>query len=605
MKKSTKNKKYIYIISGVAITLIGFGHLHSNTDPYQAHQQVMAVEARVVEQHPTQQQQTTGLAQTLKHHASGKSVVLLQRILAHAKMYPEKRVTGYYGDTTKKAVMKFQQQHNLTPSGVVDQETQDTLNKRVLPQMCPEQTVMYPDFTGKDMAIEGAELPKNYTPPSLEKIPSEVSTIRHTCLQSSVILPLIAMSNGAKKDGVHITVSAGYRSYGTQQHLHKYWADMYGEETPNRFAKPGKSEHQLGVAIDITVATSSTNNEKVEKNRKATDTAREWLLQNAHKYGFVMSKQKSKKKKEVDTGEPWHWRFIGTQAATEIHNKKTTMHKHLEERSRHLPVSKKGKSKGVTLPAEAVLSLFIGADGTEHTLVEKNKNTAMPIASVTKLMTALIATELFQSDDLILITKQAVRKKGASGYYQTGDVVLFNNALHALLIDSHNEIASSIAESVGTTLFIKKMNEKAQDMGLHGTNFGNPTGLDPVINKEVANYATATDVAKLLQYIFENKKEIFEILEKSKYSFSRVGETEEITIETTNKLLENQETQWRVLGGKTGTTPKAKMNLATITNVPTGGYAITVVLRAEDSFNETREIVRYIKDAYEWTRVDR
>ena len=138
-------------------------------------------------------QRSRGLKNTLAYNSEGRSVVLLQRMLQQDdSIYPEKKVTGYYGDSTQTAVIRFQKEYNLSQTGVVDVATRDKLNKIFFSFLCPEQTILYPNFLLKKVNRQ-FPLPKEYTPASLENISSQVKTIGTTCLRSDVTPYLVKM----------------------------------------------------------------------------------------------------------------------------------------------------------------------------------------------------------------------------------------------------------------------------------------------------------------------------------------------------------------------------------------------------------------------------
>ena len=264
------------------------------------------------------------------------------------------------------------------------------------------------------------------------------------------------------------------------------------------------------------------------------------------------------------------------------------------------PIPKSTTQAGLSLSAGAAISVFVDSSGNEYVLLEKDKDIRLPIASVTKLMTALVASEIFSPDEAITLSENAVAVKGASGKYIAGDSFVVKDATHALLISSHNEIAVAMAEKIGTSEFVRRMNEKAEKLGLENTHFINPVGVDPDPGSEDINYSTASDIYKLLRYIFENRADIFSILEKSSYEFTDITGVHKITIVTTNKLLDDSEVALDVLGGKTGETPLAKQNLAVVSVAPSRGRVISVVLGSEDSFGEIREILGYIEESFVW-----
>lgn len=127
---------------------------------------------------------------------------------------------------------------------------------------------------------------------------------------------LIQMFEAAKIDGLEMVVNSAYRSYKEQEETAEFYRKWYGDNyVTNYVAKPGFSEHQTGLAFDIG---STSKNVFVESKEY------EWMLENAHKYGFILH---FSKKGEVITGfrsEPWHYRYVGKDIAKYIYEHKIT-----------------------------------------------------------------------------------------------------------------------------------------------------------------------------------------------------------------------------------------------------------------------------------------
>ena len=119
----------------------------------------------------------------------------------------------------------------------------------------------------------------------------------------------------AKEDGIDLLAVSAFRSFDAQASLKSEYRFTYGAGTANQFsADQGYSEHQLGTSLDFTTKTLGANFTKFG----STD-ALEWLENNAHKYGFVLSYPAGN---GYYTYEPWHWRFVGVQLATDLHELK-------------------------------------------------------------------------------------------------------------------------------------------------------------------------------------------------------------------------------------------------------------------------------------------
>jgi len=126
------------------------------------------------------------------------------------------------------------------------------------------------------------------------------------------------MFRDARNSGHTLIATSGFRSYATQRVTHNHWINVLGLTQARRVsARPGHSEHQLGLALDVSSARLGGS---LSSNFSATPEGR-WLRNNAHRYGFIIRYPRNR---EADTGfvyEPWHVRFVGVEAATEIFNR--------------------------------------------------------------------------------------------------------------------------------------------------------------------------------------------------------------------------------------------------------------------------------------------
>lgn len=541
-------------------------------------------------------QQSNGLTNDIAYNSKGKEVVLLQRMLSQdSKIYPEKKVTGYYGGLTKSAVLRFQKEYEIPRTGMVDRVTKEKLNKTFLSFLCPEPKVTYPDFFFRKITKTFQALPEDYTPPSLKEISGSVKTIGTNCLRSDTLPYLEKMFNGARKDGVYLAVTSGYRSPKIQKYLYDYWLRRFGSYALSVVALPGKSEHQLGTTVDLTDASVGYTG---VSPRFARGVGAKWLIKHAREYGFIMSYPEGSRR---DTGyryEPWHWRYVGVEMADFLHEQGLTFNE--APTAEMKPFPRKDLKKGLKLSASAAISVFTGMDGKDHFLIEKNIHKALPIASITKLMTALVASDIYKADDRLKMSWTSLSGKGISGYYSPGDTFFFKDALRALLMASHNEIASAMSERTGTANFVSLMNKKAALLGLNNTHFFNPTGLDPAPGSEKINQSTVFDIYKLLKYISENRNNIFSILKKKEYRLRDINGNFIVELHSTDKLLSDESVALRVLGGKTGETPRAKTNLAIVSEAPSVGRVTSVVLGSPNNFEDMRKLLKYIKDSFVW-----
>lgn len=134
-------------------------------------------------------------------------------------------------------------------------------------------------------------------------------------------------------------------------------------------------------------------------------------------------------------------------------------------------------------------------------LYTKNGDEPMRIASLTKIMTAIVAIEQGDLNSKVKVSARAAGKEGSSIYLRAGEEMKLEDMLYGLMLRSGNDAATAVAEHVGGTVegFVKLMNEKAEWIGLTHTQFMNPSGLD-----QDGHYSTANDLARLTAYALHN-----------------------------------------------------------------------------------------------------
>jgi LAS superfamily LD-carboxypeptidase LdcB len=159
-------------------------------------------------------------------------------------------------------------------------------------------------------------LNENYVPEKLTLIDQKYWNVKNKPLEIHTdILPHLQkmIDDATIADNTVMQILSAYRSFGTQAGLKATYKVTYGTGTANAFsAEQGYSEHQLGTTVDFTTPTIGTGLAGFEKT-----TAYTWLVNNAYKYGFVLSYPKNN---TYYVYEPWHWRFVGVALATKLHN---------------------------------------------------------------------------------------------------------------------------------------------------------------------------------------------------------------------------------------------------------------------------------------------
>lgn len=130
----------------------------------------------------------------------------------------------------------------------------------------------------------------------------------------------------AREDGINLVGKSGYRSYSIQKNLFTQYVASQGELNANKFsARPGQSEHQTGLAIDVTTVEMGY----ALKQSFGETTAGQWVAENCYKYGFIIRYPEAKEHVTGYNYEPWHLRYVGIEPAKEIIKKNLTLEEYL------------------------------------------------------------------------------------------------------------------------------------------------------------------------------------------------------------------------------------------------------------------------------------
>ena len=252
----------------------------------------------------------------------------------------------------------------------------------------------------------------------------------------------------------------------------------------------------------------------------------------------------------------------------------------------------------LNIGAQAALSLYVTKEGEPRTLFQKNSAAPVPIASLTKLMTALVAIKNYTPNQHIVITQEILATPGEAGQLQEGDIFPVKDLLYLSLMESSNDAATALAEPNGQEWFVHQMNEEATRLNLQDTQFINTTGLD---GAEQSNVSTAEDLALLTRYVFSTHPQVFDILSQRELPLRTPEGRFHHLMRNTNELLGYYDWPARILGGKTGTTPRARQALLFVVESPDrSGYVINIILGSEARFSEMRSLLRWILETYEW-----
>jgi D-alanyl-D-alanine carboxypeptidase len=257
------------------------------------------------------------------------------------------------------------------------------------------------------------------------------------------------------------------------------------------------------------------------------------------------------------------------------------------------------------IDAKAAASLVTGEwNGKSQLIFGRNASKMLPIASLTKLLTAYVALKNYDLEQTTVITPEVVATEEAKGYLRVGEEFTVNELLHSMLIESSNDAAKAIADIMGEKEFVATMNAEAKRMGLNHSYFTDPIGFDPDFPYQTYNYSTAYDLALLAWHILNETKNdpkiaaIFEITRYNKYNISLASGLFHHLAENTNKLLDEFPD---MLGGKTGQTPMAGQCLLVVIPKSKGeGYLINVILGSDNRFSEMKKIINWLGQAFVW-----
>ena len=226
----------------------------------------------------------------------------------------------------------------------------------------------------------------------------------------------------------------------------------------------------------------------------------------------------------------------------------------------------------------------------QEVLYAKNAHEKLHPASLTKVMTALVALKYGSIDQVMTATSAVtITETGATlTGVKPGDTMTLNQALYALLLQSGNDVAMMIAENVGGSVehFVELMNQEAQELGATNTHFMNPHGLT-----QEEHYTTAYDLYLIFNEALKYEK-FNEVIQAGSYETTysdAAGAVKTLNVQSSNLFLRGNykaPDNITVIGGKTGTTNAARSCLMLLCRDAGGSPYISVILKAE-----TRDLV--------------
>jgi len=236
-------------------------------------------------------------------------------------------------------------------------------------------------------------------------------------------------------------------------------------------------------------------------------------------------------------------------------------------------------------PQISASSALIYDTTSKKVLYSKNPQKKLPMASLTKIMTAIIALENKKNDDAYVVTEKDLVGEDAMGI-TAGETLTLSDLLYGLILHSGNDAAEVLAENFpGRDFFIKAMNDKVKSLGLSDTHFTNPTGLEG----DGKQYATAYDLLVITQYALSNFPLFNQVVSTFDYNIPYTENHKAFYLENETNLLTSYP---GVKGVKTGYTPEAGLCLVTYLDYD-GHKIIGVVLGSDDRRGEMIELLDY------------
>ncbi len=226
-------------------------------------------------------------------------------------------------------------------------------------------------------------------------------------------------------------------------------------------------------------------------------------------------------------------------------------------------------------------------------LFAKNPRIRLPIASLTKILSAVVVLENFDIKDVVVVPKEALRVDNEKQSLYLGEEITIQNLLRLMLIESSNDAAYALAWHANSNgiNFIDKMNEKAQSLLMNDSSFLDPAGL----NDDA--FSTAEDLVKLVRYAIKYDL-IWDILTEKSIVVKSVDGKIEHKVENTDQLLGVIPD---IFGGKTGYTDGALGCMILVVDIPDkNDKLISIILGSRSRFEDTKKLIDWVKEAYRW-----
>ncbi|NUM25046.1 MAG: D-alanyl-D-alanine carboxypeptidase [Candidatus Buchananbacteria bacterium] len=259
------------------------------------------------------------------------------------------------------------------------------------------------------------------------------------------------------------------------------------------------------------------------------------------------------------------------------------------------PVRLANNSFGLKTTAKSILVIDSKSGAA---LYDKNSAAITPIASITKLLTALVVVDHQPDWNKVVEVKTKDQREGGQVYLLPGEQVTTKDLFAIMLVGSANEAALALADSLELTDFAAAMNSKAAELGMINSYFVEPSGIDP------RNTSTAADLLKLANAAFNNPT-ITEALTAQRYEFTVINNNRPSAAKSTNQLLSSflNRDSFDIVGAKTGYLDEAGYCLVMKIKTADSVELLVALLGAQtidDRWQEAKGLVDWVLNNYQW-----
>lgn len=237
--------------------------------------------------------------------------------LSNIEVVEAEKVSGQTMENKKDTIIDLREEYSLTGTSYVgDEQIEIITNVNDIVVMVNKDRSLPSDYIPSDLVVPNVKFS------FLQELPKKN-------MKKEGAIALEKLFEDAEKEGIELYAVSGYRAYERQNILFNYYVSKFGEEEASEFsARPGQSEHQTGLAMDISAKSVEYKlTDKFEETEEG-----KWVKENSYKYGFIIRYPKDKTDITGYSYEPWHIRYVGNDVAEYIYNNKITLEEFFKEK---------------------------------------------------------------------------------------------------------------------------------------------------------------------------------------------------------------------------------------------------------------------------------